>query len=291
MKKQTIIPIIALMATLSVGLVLMSFMQAKAKGATEKLPLLETSILKVGQADVVILTEGKEAMVIDAGEEEDGVELVETLTEKGITQVETLIITHYDKDHVGGADVLLEQMPVKKIIMPDYVGTSTEYTDFMATLEKKTKESEISVSRLTEDMTLEFGTSTVLIESPSSYEIPEGNVEYDNDFSLITTVTHGSNVLLFMGDAEKKLTREWLDKGSAVDCDFIKMPHHGVYSSSLLELLDATKPEYAAICTSDKNPAEERTLELLRSMGATYMETKNGDITITSDGIDVKVVQ
>ena len=116
MKKQTIIPIIALMATLSVGLVLMSFMQAKAKGATEKLPLLETSILKVGQADVIILTEGKEAMVIDAGEEEDGVELVETLTEKGITQVETLIITHYDKDHVGGADVLLEQMQLAMLL-------------------------------------------------------------------------------------------------------------------------------------------------------------------------------
>ena len=291
MKKQTILPIITLMAVLCLGLVFMGSRQAKAKDAADKLPLLETNILKVGQADVIILTEGKDALVIDAGEEEDGVELVETLTEKGITQVETLIITHFDKDHVGGADVLLEQMPVKKVIMPDYVGTSTEYTDFLKTLEAKAKEEEISVSKLTEDVTLDFGTSSVLIETPASYEIPEGNAEYDNDFSLITTVTHGKNVLLFMGDAEKKLTREWLDKGSAVDCDFIKMPHHGVYSSSLLELLDATKPQYAAICSSDKNPAQDKTLELIRTMGATALETKNGDITITSDGIDIKVVQ
>ena len=290
-KNKSLIPVFALMAILGLNLVAMAFMQTKAPVFAKELPLLEANILKVGQADVIMLTEDNQALVIDAGEEEDGVELVEELSKKGITQVETLIITHFDKDHVGGADVLLEKMPVNNVIMPDYVGTSTEYTDFISALEKKSEDSKINVSRLTEDVSIEFGSSKVLIEAPSSYEIPKGNVEYDNDFSLITTVSHGENVLLFMGDAEKKLTREWLAKGYKVDCDFIKMPHHGVYTSSTLELLEATKPEYAAMCTSDKNPAEDKTLELIRGVGATALETRNGDITISSDGISIKVVQ
>ena len=52
----------------------------------------------------MILETGGKVMVIDAGEEDDGAELVTYLKERNLSQVDVLIITHYDKDHVGGAD-------------------------------------------------------------------------------------------------------------------------------------------------------------------------------------------
>ena len=81
---------------------------------------------------------------------------------------------------------------------------------------------------------------------------------------------------------EKKRIREWL-KGHPGEYDFMKFPHHGVYNSALKDLIEETKPEMVAICDSMKNPADEKTLELLRGY-STVLRTMNGDITVTCDG-------
>lgn len=61
----------------------------------------------------------------------------------------------------------------------------------------------------------------MLLEPPASYEAAEMTDALDNNFSLITTVTHGENTLLFAGDAEKSRLREWLFRGSVRACDFL----------------------------------------------------------------------
>ena len=115
--------------------------------------------------------------------------------------------------------------------------------------------------------------------------------EIDNNFSLITTIMHGENVLLFTGDAEKQRTREWLSGKDKQDCDFLKMPHHGVYHTALKELLEAVMPEYAVICSSGKNPADPETLELLKNYGISTFQTKDGNVTVISDGKNLEVHQ
>lgn len=247
---------------------------------------LKITLLKVGKADAIaLLTKGK-AMVIDAGEEEDGEELVTFLSQQGITRVDTLIITHYDQDHVGGADTLIEEMEVGQVVLPAYEGIHSEYADFMRALEEK----KITPVKLNEKVEFEFGDAEILVEPPLSYDA--GNAEeIDNNFSLITTVTHGDNKLIFTGDAEKQRIREWLENTKTDSCDFLKMPHHGVYNKALGELLDAVEPEYAAICSSHKNPAEVKTLELLKQKNVSVMETKDGDVTVISDGKKLEIHQ
>lgn len=247
---------------------------------------LKVTLLKVGKADAIALLTKEKAMVIDAGEEEDGEELVTFLTQQGIRKVDTLIITHYDQDHVGGADTLIEEMEVGQVLLPAYRGKHSEYADFMKALEKKN----ITPAELEEKTEFEFGDAEVLVEPPLSYEA--GNKEeMDNNFSLITTVTHGENRLIFTGDAQKQRIREWLETSKPDSCDFLKMPHHGVYNKALGELLDGTEPEYAAICSSHKNPAEAKTLELLKQKNVSVMETKDGDITVISDGKGLEIHQ
>ena len=51
--------------------------------------------------------------------------------------MDVLVITHFDKDHVGGADTLVEGMEIGEVLLPDYEGIHTEYLDFMHALEKK----------------------------------------------------------------------------------------------------------------------------------------------------------
>ncbi len=240
---------------------------------------LKTTLLKVGKADAIILQSKGQTMVIDTGEEDDGEELTGFLKDQGISYVDALIITHFDKDHVGGADTLIETVETGEIFLPDYTGSHTEYLDFMDALEQKN----IVPHMLKEAEEFELGEASVLIEPPHSYDAGDSE-EPDNNFSLITTVTHGKNSLLFMGDAKKQRIREWLPERAAGGYTFLKMPHHGVYNKALPELIDSVSPEYAVICSSDKNPAESETLNLLEQMNVQTFQTKDGNVTILSDG-------
>lgn len=249
--------------------------------------VLKVQVLKVGKADAMVLTCGGQTMVIDCGEEEDGQEVVDYLLGQGIEKVDVLLITHFDKDHVGGADTVVEQVAVDRIILPAYEGTSSEYSDFMLAVEA----AGITPERVTQTQTLQLGSATATVEPPASYEIEDSSEEYDNNFSLITTVEFGSKRMVFTGDIEKQRIREWLAGGTAQQCDVLKVPHHGYYNAALEELFSTLHPSYAVICDSEKNPAADKTLELLKKYGADYLETKDGDITILCDGENIEIHQ
>ena len=129
------------------------------------------------------------------------------------------------------------------------------------------------------------------MEPPSSYDIADGNKEIDNDLSLITTVEHFDNRLVFLGDAEKKRLRDWFANGSAEPCDFVKLPHHGVYNTELETIVERLSPNFVAICTSSKNPADVQTIQLFKNSGAQVAETRDGDIIVTSDGKNIRMSQ
>lgn len=246
---------------------------------------LDILFLKCGKADAIVLTCGGQTMVIDAGEEDDGEKLVSALKEAGADRVDALIITHFDKDHVGGADALLKQMEVKEIYLPDYEGAGTDYEEFTSLVSEKA----LSVNRLQEEVSFSLGSASVLIEAPASYEIKNTEKEYDNDFSLITTVAHGENTLVFMGDAEKDRIREYLSAGKDRTCDLIKVPHHGVYNKAVKELAAAAEASYAVITDSDKNPADEKTLAAFGESGAQILSTRDGTVHVLSDGSSLEI--
>lgn len=254
---------------------------------SEEKDVLKVSLLKVGKADAIVVQLGTQTMVIDTGEEEDGTELVKFLEKQGVSKVDILIITHFDKDHVGGADTLVEAIEIGEVLLPDYEGEGTEYLDFMNALESR----DIAPQRLTQPVELTLGTASVLVEPPQDCTAKPDTADIDNNLSLITTITYGENRLLFAGDAEKSRLREWLSGETAVDCDFLKVPHHGVYNKALEELLATVTPEYAVICSSAKNPAEQKTLEVLEQYQVRTLQTKDGNIIVTCDGNRLEVSQ
>lgn len=248
---------------------------------------LTVDILKVGKADASVFRCGDSCMVIDCGEADDGQDIVTFLQDAGVSTVDVLIVTHFDKDHVGGVPAVLEQMEIDRILIPDYEGTGTAYENFMNVL----SEHHLSAERLTEITTLTLGDMTVQIE-PSDIEIPEASEEeYDNDMSLITTIIHGNMRLLFTGDIEAARTESWLASGDVQHCQLIKMPHHGRYNEQTSSLLDAVSADVAVICCSEKNPADDETMTALEERSITVWQTRYGDVHIESNGQKLKVTQ
>ena len=246
---------------------------------------LKAVFLKAGKADAILLTCGGQTMAIDTGETDDAEKLISAARSYGAERIDFLIVTHFDRDHVGGAAALIEALPAANVLLPDYEGDSDEYRAFTAAMEKKG----IVPQRLTEPLTFSFGPAAVTVDPPSDVSIAGTSDDADNELSLIVTVEYGETRLLFAGDAEDGRLTEWLGSGAARPCDLLKVPHHGKYGKALVPLLAAVSPGYAVICDSEKNPADEKTLALLKEAGAKIYETKDGDIRAESDGKTVKV--
>ena len=219
-------------------------------------------------------------------------EVVKFLKEEGVTALDALIITHYDKDHMGGASLILEQFNVARVLVPDYeyTGNRPEYDSLVKSMNATSIQPE-AVAEATE---FSFGETTVLVEPPVDYDvdvIAEAVEDFDNTMSLFTTVTCGEKKFLFTGDADRRRINEWLQHTSVGDVDFLKVPHHGLFNASMEALIEATKPEYAAITCSKKNPADDFTIELLVKHGVNVFQTRDGRITAVTDGkkLEVKV--
>ena len=232
------------------------------------------TFLDVGKADSMILRTQDHTVVIDCGEKGDGKNIISELESINVTEIDCLIITHYDQDHVGGAAKLIKNADIKKVIAPDYSEDNEETQKYEAALAEMALVPEIITD--TVDFTLDDVHFTVYPPQRDDYGKND-----DNDFSLVTKVVHGSNVLLFTGDAMEMRLNEIMDIGQ---CDLLKVPYHGRYVNNLGDFLDKTAPQYAVISTSEKELSEDVTALLDKRGIASYPTCTCGKITAVSDG-------
>ncbi len=239
----------------------------------------------IGKADALLLQEGKTAILVDTGEKEDGPFLLQELEKRGIRRLELLMVTHFDKDHVGSASFLMENLDVEMVIMPDYEGDREEYYAFLKSLEAHS-----DVRRITESIQFSIGKLDWTVypaEDPEA--IQDTEEEYDNDMSLVADVVYGRQSFLLTGDIEKKRIAQMLSSDVDWRHDWIKMPHHGRYQKALDELIEQVEPSWAVICCSEKKPAEDKTLKLLEERQISVWDTSRYLVVTMCDGETIEV--
>ena len=247
---------------------------------------LTVTIPSIGKADCSILIQGDQVMVIDCGEAENSGEILQTLKGLGVTKIDCLVITHFDKDHVGGAADILNTLPVSQVLEPDYTPENPQSGSYLAYRQALT-DTKVPCLQVADSKTFSLGTASVTVTGAGG-KTYDKNV--DNNNSLQVSVTHGGNRLLFAGDIEKQRIRDLLDTGIA-QYDFLKVPHHGVYNNALPDFFRAVGMEYAVITCSNKNPAETKTLEVLEALSAKTYLTSNGEITVSSTPSGIQIRQ
>ncbi len=146
------------------------------------------SILKVGQADAIILQTENRTVVIDCGEEDDGDEVVEYLKNAGAEKIDYLFITHYDKDHVGGASEVLNNFKTDEIVMPDYAGA-------------------FGVFDPDGKLTINEGVSIVVASGNGSLTTAE------NQINIYCETTHNADEIITLKDSSGKVILEYAPKG------------------------------------------------------------------------------
>jgi beta-lactamase superfamily II metal-dependent hydrolase len=240
---------------------------------------MTVTFLKVGKADGMILQTENHAIIIDCGEKTDGSKMVDCLNEKGITQIDCMILTHYDQDHIGGAAKVLKNFPVSQVIVADYTEESKEYTNLVEAM--ATQDLSFTIPTSTMEFTFDDATFTVYPHISDDYK--DG---FDNNCSLVTKVVHGGNVLLFTGDAMQERLDEMMNLGN---CDLLKVPYHGREIANLPEFLDKVTPEIGVISTDEENLSEVTVSELAERNIDTYITCQDGYITAVSDGLTISM--
>ncbi len=235
---------------------------------------LTVTFFDVGKADAIVLQSETATVVIDTGEKGDGKKISNLLKESDTTVIDYLIITHFDKDHVGGAAKLINNFDVKNILTPDYEGTVDEYDKYC----KVAAEKNIQPTRLTEDVKFTLDDVDFTVYAPKKTFYGDDD---ENDFSLVTKVTHHNNVLLFTGDAMEQRLAEIMDIGK---CTLLKVPYHGRKLDNLSDFLSKVQPKCAVVCTSSSE-FSGKVQDLLKNKKiTTYATCFNGDITAVSNG-------
>ncbi len=268
--------------------------QASSGESTEKMPTpsyieesgrLIITNLNVGKADCAVLESAGTIGIIDAGTYESYKTLYAFLQQKGISEIDYLILTHYDQDHIGGSIQLLADFRIESIYLADYISQKQYYDDLIAAIKNRD-----NVNYVTEPCTISFNELSMEIfpaDEPASLLEDENN--RDNNMSLVTMASFGSRRFLFTGDIEKDRIAQMLSYDRDWSADWIKMPHHGDYQKKTKLLLEAVLPQYAVISTSNVRPPEDKLLELLKTDNIKKYDTINSNVTTICDGENITV--
>ncbi|MDI9519814.1 MAG: MBL fold metallo-hydrolase [Bacillota bacterium] len=248
----------------------------------EKYGSLRIRYFKIGKADAFLLRTDKHAVLIDAGEEDDGPEISSFLVKKQINTLDYLILTHFDKRSIGGVPEVLEAVKVNKILIPDYKKESALAMMVFNLIDG------MNVEKVTEKMTFSLDRVEFAVLPAALHEYSEDD---DNNFSLVTTIKHGENSFFFSGDIMSQRITEMLDFGLLLPHTVIKMPCHGQNINSLDVLLDNVSPRIAVIPASAKNPPAGAVISDLEARGIRWYCTKDGSVSLTSDGYGISIEQ
>lgn len=243
--------------------------------------------LDVGQGDAALIRfPSGRAWLVDCGPRsrtaDAGVRtILPALRTLGIGQLDAVVITHTDMDHVGGLDTLLSALPVGRILAPIATWPDTA-PHWIATL-GRLRERGIPVQRVGAGQILSYGDGArCQVLAPGRIAAPG-----TNQASLVFRLDHGRSSVLFTGDADRWSEEHQLRGPLDLDADVLKVGHHGSRSSSIPDYLDRVTPGLAILSYGATNryghPNPEMMSRLSKFSSATWSTATQGAIRMTLD--------
>ena len=243
---------------------------------------LKVVMFSVGEADThfIRFPYNKTNILIDTGENQTKItsEIIPSLKSIGIKKIDYLIITHGDKDHLGGASSLINNFKVKKVILN--CGT---YNELEETLIKELKQKQIKYYNCIKELN---------INNQKIYFLNTKEYDNENNNSSVIYFTYNHIKFLFMGDAEKEKELDIIDKYNIKDVTFLKVGHHGSDTSSNKDFITIINPKYSLISVGKNNRynhPKETVLNTLKK-SQIYRTDIHGsvEITINKKGYQIK---
>jgi len=260
--------------------------------ASQKDGLLKVYFFDVGQGDAIFIEAPNGNQVLVDGGPDNAVlqKLGETMPFYD-KDIDVVVLTHSDADHVTGLIEVLNRYEVENIIYSNVVRVSSLYGAWQEAVVKE----ESNVIDPVTGKIIDLG-SGVTLTTAHPIEPLEGKVrDKTNDDSVVLMLKYGETEILLTGDIEAKAERRIILNGADLDADILKVAHHGSKTSTIEEFLYEVSPQVAIIQVGAKNryghPTQE-VLSRLENFGVKLYRTDvDGDIKIISDGKNYQVLK
>lgn len=248
-------------------------------------PTMKVHFINVGQGDATyIKMPGGEDVLIDGARQGQGDEVIAYLKKMKVDDIEIMISTHPDADHLGGLDEVLKAYRVESVYAPKVAHTTDAYANFL----KAVKAEKLTIKTAKVGVKLPLKTVTAKFVGP----VREYGKSDLNNWSAVLHVTYNQNKFLFTGDAEKASESDMVKAKQTLLADVIKVGHHGAKTSSNADFLKVVKPKYAVISVG-KNAYGHPTAEVLNRYkpykSLVYRTDQKGNIIFTSTGTKITV--
>ncbi len=241
---------------------------------------IKVHYIDVGQGDAIyIKMPSGEDVIIDGGNKGKGDAIVAYLKKQKVDDIEVLISTHPDADHIGGLDEILDAYRVENVYAPKVKHTTQAYKDFLQAVKREGKI--IKTAQAGVKLPVK-GVSAKFVGPVKSYS----NSDLNN-WSAVLHVTYKKNTFLFTGDAEHVSEKDMMAKKQTLRADVLKVGHHGAKTSTSSTFLNVVKPKYAVLSVGKNSyghPTSEVVTNLKRVKATTLRTDKNGTIIITGNG-------
>ena len=240
--------------------------------------LVFTNFIDVGQGDSILIQSGQTEMLVDCGKNTAGQTVVDFLKEKKVGDLEYLVITHTDSDHLGGCDDVLQAYNVHTVIVNGDTADTQSYEEVIEELDIE------SIHTATKEDTWSIGPSEVRV-------IQANNGLTPNENSIVLKLTYGTTDLLLTGDCDRECEELLLTKD--IQSEILKVAHHGSKYGTGNAFLEKVLPRAAIITVGNNSyghPAPE-TIDRLNQEGILIYRTDfDKDITITFNGNSYEIV-
>jgi competence protein ComEC len=226
-------------------------------------PKLEIHVINVGQGDAILIRcpEGTHELLIDSGElnqrySESGTKFKAYFGAKqaATDSIEVVVSTHPHSDHIGNMKWVVDTYSIGLYVDNGMSATSATFTKLNESLAAKSVPRKSAKDATVPDIDFcPLADVNARILRPVGFEEDEDN---PNNRSVVVRVDFKNVSFLFVGDAEAEEEQLLVNDPATkvlLDCDFLKVGHHGSETSSKPFFIDAVTPKVAAISCGKKD--------------------------------------
>ncbi|RLL40357.1 MBL fold metallo-hydrolase [Oceanobacillus piezotolerans] len=244
----------------------------------EKESGMNVHFIDVGQGDSILIeTPSDKTILIDAGPPEAGEKVVTYLKEKHIKEIDLLIATHPDYDHIGGLPKVMREFKVKQILDTGKFHLTKSFANYM----KEIRKQDIPTAIAKKNQTIRLDTK-VKIKVLNAH----GKNKNNNQSSIALKISYKEVDFMLMSDVEIEQEVEIMNNN--IEAEVVKVAHHGSDTSTSFPFLRTVKPQIAILTYSVNNhyghPVERVIENLDRIDALIYSTASYGDIVINTDG-------
>ncbi|MDE5546901.1 MAG: DNA internalization-related competence protein ComEC/Rec2 [Anaeroplasmataceae bacterium] len=226
-------------------------------------PFYKVTFIDVGQGDSIFieLPHNQGNVLVDSY---NGT--AEYLTSIGVKRLDCVVLSHFDQDHMGTIDQVINKFKVGRLVYSTYEN------------ENKIKSLDVDKQRVKSGNSFRVNEVTFQILGPIQ------NLFNSNANSVVLKFNLGGYEFLLTGDMTEEEEKDLILKyGTYLDSDILKVAHHGSSTSSTSDFLNLVSPTFSIISVAEDNSYGLPNLEIverLRRCSNVYMTKDSGNIQI-----------